>query len=186
MEDEKIIELYFLREERAIRETQDKYQSMLLATAKNVLGSTEAAREIVNDVLLKTWNSIPPAKPRFFSVWLRKVTRRMAIDAFRRETRKKRGWSVYAETLDEIAELASGDDGPEDLLDAKELAALVSAWLKDQPEKLRQIFLLRYFDSADLKTIAGKTGNSETNVKVILYRLRRDLKDYLIKEGYPL
>lgn len=44
MEDEQIIELYINRDERAIKETKDKYGSWIFNTALGVLGDSEMRR----------------------------------------------------------------------------------------------------------------------------------------------
>lgn len=45
MEDEQIIELYINRDERAIKETKDKYGSWIFNTALGVLGDFRDAAE---------------------------------------------------------------------------------------------------------------------------------------------
>ena len=66
MEDLKIIELYEKRDEEALKRTAEKYSPMIRRTAENVLGDRGRAEETENDVYLRTWNSIPPARPNIF------------------------------------------------------------------------------------------------------------------------
>lgn len=186
MDDGKIIELYFARDEQAILETERKYGELLRHMAWNVLGSPEEAEEVANDVLLKAWNSIPPLRPTAFFAWLKKLTRRAAIDVFRTRSRMKRGGTEYALSLSEIAEMASDVDGPEEAADAKALAALISRWLSGIHPEQRRIFLLRYFDCESIRETARLTGSSESRVKVTLFRLRESLAAYLRGEGYVL
>ena len=63
MEDEKIIELFFERDEHAIKELDTKYGSFFYKIAYNILNSTSDAEECVNDAYLGTWNAIPPNRP---------------------------------------------------------------------------------------------------------------------------
>ena len=63
MDDKRIIELFFAREERAIAETEKKYGALCRYIAGNVLASSEDVEECVSDVLLALWNAIPPDKP---------------------------------------------------------------------------------------------------------------------------
>ena len=49
MEDEKIIELYFERNENAIKETAEKYGRMIYSIAYNMLKSKEDSEECEND-----------------------------------------------------------------------------------------------------------------------------------------
>ena len=75
MEDQAIIELYWNRDEAAIRETDAVYGNKLQSLSEHILDSREDARECVNDTYLKTWESIPPERPNFFFAFLSKICR---------------------------------------------------------------------------------------------------------------
>ena len=66
MEDACILDLYFERSERAIAETQCKYGRMLLSISFGILRNREDASECEDDTYMKTWNTIPPARPLYF------------------------------------------------------------------------------------------------------------------------
>ena len=70
MNDEKIIELFFARDENAIKETEEKYTTLCHYVAKNYLTVREDREECINDAMLALWNSIPPAKPKSLSAFL--------------------------------------------------------------------------------------------------------------------
>ena len=63
MTDEKIIELFWSRDENAIRETEKKYGELCYFVTSNILALKEDCEECINDVLLSLWNNIPPEKP---------------------------------------------------------------------------------------------------------------------------
>ena len=66
MEDEKIVDLYWERNEEAISRTEEKYGPYLFKIAYNILADQEDSRESVNDTYLKAWNSMPPARQVFY------------------------------------------------------------------------------------------------------------------------
>ena len=78
MEDSKIIDLYWQRDERAIEETDRQYGGYLLKIAVNILADREDGRESVNDTYLKAWESMPPHRPEVLRLYLAKITRRTA------------------------------------------------------------------------------------------------------------
>jgi hypothetical protein len=88
--DERIIELYWNRDEAAITETDRKYRSYLHTVAWNIVKDEQDCEECLNDTYLKTWNSIPPQRPSCLKAFLTKITRSIAIDRYRRERRQKR------------------------------------------------------------------------------------------------
>ena len=89
MEDSHIIELYWLREEQAIKESQMKYGGYCSTIADNILHCAEDTEECVNDTWFRAWNIIPPEKPNRLAVFFGRITRNLAIDRFRSDTSKK-------------------------------------------------------------------------------------------------
>ena len=67
MEDHEIIELYWQRKEEAVTETADKYGKLCFRITGNILVRHEDCEECVSDTYLKIWNSIPTARPNYFS-----------------------------------------------------------------------------------------------------------------------
>ena len=102
MQDDRIVELYWNREETAIDATEKKYGAYLMKIAYNILADREDSRECVNDTYLKVWNCIPPHRPEALSAFLAKIARQTAIDIFRRRTSPKRRGSEYAVSLSEL------------------------------------------------------------------------------------
>ena len=101
MEDEKIISLYWDRNETAIQETETKYGRYLMKIACNILNDREDSQESVNDTYLAAWDSMPPHRPGILQAYLAKLTRRISIDRFRYRTRDKRRGSQYALSLED-------------------------------------------------------------------------------------
>ena len=96
MEDNRILDLYWRRDETAIDQTEKKYGKYLLTVAYNILADREDSKESVNDTYLAAWDSIPPHRPDAFCAYLSKLTRRISIDFFRKRTSQKRGGGEYA------------------------------------------------------------------------------------------
>ena len=66
MEDAKILDLYFARDEDAIRETDTAYGKRLHTLAKNILQNREDAEESVNDTYAEVWKSKPASATQVF------------------------------------------------------------------------------------------------------------------------
>ena len=183
MEDEQILELYRQRDESAIRETERKYGKYLTKIAHGILANAEDSRESVSDAYLGAWNSIPPHCPDVLSAYLAKLTRRCAIDIFRRRHREKRRESEYALSLDELDDCVSGGDTPDETVELSELTQAIETYLRSLDSEARTVFIARYFFFDSLREIAACRHMSESKVKSLLFRTRKGLRDYLIKEG---
>lgn len=180
MEDLYIIELYWQRDESAIKESQTKYGGYCSTIANNILHSSEDTEECVNDTWFRAWNTMPPEKPNRLAVFLGKITRNLAIDKYRRDKSQKYGGGQIALCLDELGECIGENSPIEDRVALKEL---LDCFLSELPDKNRDIFLLRYWYLMPISEIAKRNNTTEGAVKKILQRIREKLKDYLEKEG---
>ena len=88
--------------------------------------------------------------------------------------------------LEELSECVQISETPEDSVLAKDLGAAVNQFLKTLDAKERGIFLRRYFFTERTKEIAKHYGLRESNVLMILSRVRKKLTLYLSQEGYPI
>lgn len=186
MEDSEIISMLESRNERAIAEIRAKYSAYLFSVSKNVTGADRDAEECENETYLRVWNSIPPNRPDSLKLYLASIARNLALDAVRARGAERRRSSEYSVSLDELGDLIASDGAPEDEADAELLRSLISSFLRTQPEWKRTVFIRRYYFFDPVKTIAKSTKMSASAVKTALFRIRAELKEYLIKEGYDL
>ena len=182
MDDEKIVELYWERDENAIRQTQLKYGRYCYSIAFNILGDREDSEECESDTYLDAWGAIPPARPTHLGAFLSKIVRRISIDCYRRRHREKRGG--YDELCDELSEAIPTTSTPFDEYENGRLREALNEFLSLQDKEKRVMFVLRYFYSKPVGVIALQIGASESKVKTTLYRVRESLKEFL--EGRDL
>ena len=186
MDDAKIVQLYWDRDEQAIPVTASKYGSYCTSIAQNILGNHEDAEECVNDTYMNAWNSMPPHRPTVLSAFLGKITRNLSIKRYRYNTSDKRGSGQAAMVLDEIAELVSDTDSVEQEVDRRELVNAIDTFLGTLSAEKRGIFLRRYWYFDSISDIANRFGVKENNVSVTLNRLRLKLHNYLLERGFEL
>ena len=184
MEDSEIVSMYWDRDEQAINQTKLKYNSYIKKISYNILANIEDCKEVINDTYLAAWNSMPKNRPNILSTYLGKITRQISIDVFRKNHSKKRYPSEYLLSLEELSESVADDKGPEQALNKKQLIEAINSFLRSSSEEERNLFIGRYYYFDSLKQIAGYLGISESKAKMSLFRMRKKLKLYLIKEGF--
>jgi RNA polymerase sigma-70 factor (ECF subfamily) len=185
-EDCEIVELYWQRDESAIRETERKYSAYLSKIARNILGNTQDGEESVNDTYLRAWNSMPSHRPENLAAYLGKIVRNLSLNALQKSSRQKRQGSQHAVSLSELEECIPGGSSPEHEVEAKLLADKINDWLKTVSAEVGDMFVGRYFFMHSVKTIAESYNISESKVKVTLHRSRLGLKEYLEQEGFTI
>ena len=178
MEDEKIIELFFARSERAITELDKKYGTVCQNISYNILNNRQDAEECVNDAYLGMWNAIPPQHPNPLLTFVCKIVRNFSIMRYRTNKAMKRN-STYDVSMNEIEECIAAPDDVEKALEAKILARMIECFLETLTVENRVIFMRRYWFNDTYAQIAERVGMNEKNVSVRLTRTRKQLREYL-------
>ena len=178
MNDQDIIALYFARNEQAIRETDTKYGKVCMQVSMNILESRSDAEECVNDTYLKTWNSIPPTKPASLCAFVCRIARNLSVSRLRKLTaaRRSRDLTVSLEELEACIPM------PDDT--SPELAELLTAFLREQGETDRVLFVGRYWLACTVEELARRTGLTQKAVHMRLFKTRERLRAYLEERGY--
>ena len=184
IEDLQIVELYFTRDEAAIKITEKKYGKLCFSVAKNILFNNEDAEECVNDTYLAVWKKIPPTRPNNFSAFICKITRNLALKKVEYENAKKRS----AEAIISFSEIEATFPDKHFTFDIEDedLGKLISAFLKSEKELTRNVFLRRYWFFNSISEISKQYSLTESNVKTMLFRTRNKLREFLKKEGYDV
>ena len=121
MEDAKIIDLYWDRDETAITETQAKYGNYCRAIALRITGNMQDMEECVNDTYLGAWNSMPPHRPKFLQAFLGKIARNLSLKKYRDKTAQKRGGGENALAFEEFEEMVGTENTVEEKIAADEI-----------------------------------------------------------------
>ena len=164
IDDKKIIELYFERNEQAIKETDIKYGKLCHKIAYNILNNLQDSEECVNN----------------FKAYISKIVRSISIDKFRKQKAKKRSADMVM-ALDELADILP-DERYAPSRNDEEIGKSISIFLNKQKEVVRRVFLLKYFYFESNIAIAERCGFTERKVTHMLAHTRAQLKEYLIKE----
>lgn len=184
MEDEKIIDLYWARDEAAIHETDVKYHHYCGAIALRILENMEDAEECVNDTWLHTWNAVPPERPNILSVFLGRITRNLSIDRYRMKHAARRRSNM--ETVDlELADL-EGRYHLDAQIEDRVIARAISDFLRQTDTFSRILFVRRYWYLESIHDLAERYNVSESKVKSNLFRTRKALRQHLLEEGVSI
>jgi RNA polymerase sigma-70 factor (ECF subfamily) len=180
MNDQEIISLYFDRDEQAIKETDTKYGKTCMQVSMNILHSHPDAEECVNDTYLKTWDSIPPARPASLCAFVCRIVRNLSLNRLKELTAAKRSRDLTV-SFEELEDCIPMPDGESPVL-AEELAA----FLKTEGEVDRVLFVGRYWFACSVEELARRTGLTKRAVHMRIFRTRERLRAYLVERGYSV
>ena len=186
MDDNKIVELYLLRDETAIKLTSEKYGNRLRSLAYGIVNDREAAEECENDTYMEAWNTIPPHEPRsYLYAFLARITRHISLNICRDRSRLKRS-AFICELSAEMEQCIPAPDDTQCRIDDMAISEAINGFLGALDEDKRNIFIRRYWYLDSIADISKRFALSESKVKTTLFRCRNQLREHLEKEGYTV
>ena len=180
MEDAKIIQLYWDREESAITQTKQKYGKSMEQLAYRLLFNRQDTEECCSDTYWELWNALPPNRPMRFKAFIMRICRCNAISRLEKKEAKKRK-CVIVELTKELEETIP-DRTLRDAATENELAMYIQEYLKGLPSNKRILFVRRYWYGDSIRELAVMFHMTQSNVKVSLLRMREELKENLVRQ----
>lgn len=178
MQDSGIIELFFAREEQALKESEKKYGRLLRQIANNILDNREDADEAVNIAYERIWNSIPPNRPQSFCGYICAVVRNTALNELDKLKRRS------TDELDsELCEIIADSKTVESEFFSRMISEHINEFLSKTNAQARKIFVSRYYYNMSVRDIAHCAGMTESAVKTRLSRTRSQLRKFLLERG---
>ena len=182
MEDSAIIELYWVRSEQAIRETERKYGKLFHQIANNILHNPADAEECVNDTYLGAWNAIPPARPFVLTAYLCRITRNLALKKYQQIHAARRNTDVTV-SFDELEDCLADSGSADQNYANDQLADCINHFLETLDGESRQVFVRRYWYFDSVKEIMQRFRMSKSKVESMLFRTRHKLRVWIEEEG---
>lgn len=156
-----------------------RYQQMSFTIAFRIIQSREEAEEAVQDAFVKAFKGLRRfRRDSKFSSWLYQIVVREALN----RTRKKKYNRVAVDVADLNDNFAAEAAAAIEQLEQQEQKALIQTVLNRLKPKERLVLQLFYLDEHSLKEIVDTTGFSLANVKVLLYRARKNFEKALSPE----
>jgi RNA polymerase sigma-70 factor, ECF subfamily len=159
-----------------------RYQRSVYATAFYYVGRYGGAEDVAQDALLAAYRSLPRLKrPESFGPWLKEITCRTASNWLRRHARKMEHETPlpYKRTLS----IEDAREGPRTILELQERVERVQRAIDTLPVRYRLPVVLRYLQELSYDEIGQFTGESRDEVRGILQRAGRQLRQILIEDG---
>lgn len=159
-------------EPQAIVKIVDKYLSRITAHAFRLLGNSEDAEEVAQEVFLRIWKQVQKWEygQAKFGTWIYRVTINLCFDRNRKHREV-----VMAEPPDMLDERPIASD----VLEAGEKTKVVQLALETLPDRQRAALSLCYFDDLSNKEAAAILDISVDALESLLARGRRGLKKIL-------
>ncbi len=168
--DEKLIALIRRGHHGAFEALVQRYQPRLLAFCRHMLGSTEDAEDVLQEVFAASFNAIcADERPINARPWLYRIARNRCLNHLRRPA------PAGQDSMD-IFERDGGTTTADTVHKREEFRQIVSD-VQDLPETQRTALLLREIDALAYDQIAEAMDTTVSSVKSLLVRARVSLAE---------
>ena len=147
----------------------------LQRVALRLLGNTEDAEDMVQEVYMKLWNkrdALPDVKE--VEAYCVTMTKNMCIDRLRMA-------EVEKEDVDEVPTMLAATDDVEVQVERRDAVEQVKQIIETLPEHQQQVITLRDMEDCSFEEIVEQTGLTAVNIRMLLSRARKTIRERLKK-----
>ena len=176
LSDGELLDQLKAREMGALELLHDRYCAYVHALSFRILGNTQEAEEVTQDVFWQLWKSETRYDPERggFSAWLFAITRSRCLDRLRRRNSRIRPEPL---SLDAQVSLTAG---PEESASIEQLRRRVTAALEKLPDKQRESLELCFLRGLTHQEVAEHLGEPlgtvKSRIKIGMYKLKMRLE----------
>jgi RNA polymerase sigma factor (sigma-70 family) len=151
-------------------------KNKLFRFAFRMLGSSEEAKDVVQEVMIKVWNGREQmAEVQNMEAWCMRITKNLSLDKLRSRQRRatdsiEEGFEVWQEAL-----------SPHENTELNESMLRINQLIAALPEKQRQVIHLRDIEGYSYNEICEMLELDMSQVKVSLFRARNTVREKLVK-----
>ena len=147
----------------------------LQRVALRLLGNTEDAEDMVQEVYMKLWSkrdALPDVKE--VEAYCVTMTKNMCIDRLRMA-------EVEKEDVDEVPIMLAATDDVEAQVERRDTVEQVKQIIETLPEHQQQVITLRDMEDCSFEEIVEQTGLTAVNIRMLLSRARKTIRERLKK-----
>jgi len=184
--DEVLVAALRRRDENAYLELVRRYTALMMRVARSVVGSTEAAEDVVQDTWLAVLRSVDGFEGRStFKTWLMRILVNTARTRRVRDARTVSWSTLPGDSAAWDAALAGRSPEPAGPLDHAiegEVWEVIRTALDRLPNRQRMVVVLRDVEGSTSEEVQGMLGLSQGNQRVLLHRGRARLRELLVPD----
>jgi len=183
LKDEDIIRLILKGNSDLYAELIDRYSGKVYSTAYSYTQNQEEARDLVQEILIKAYNSLQGFKAEAkFSTWLYRIAVNSCIDWSRKRKSKVIMTALSFEDTNIFDNITSDTEGPEEIVLQQEHKEAVRNAVSSLPEIYKTVLILYYFEELQVQEICNILDSPRKTIETRLYRAKKVLKSMLTQE----
>lgn len=158
----------------------DRYKNKAFSLLKRMIKNEMEAEEVLQDCFLKAFKGLNSFKKESkFSTWFYKIVYNTALTKI---SSKKRKVETEMTSLEQHFDLKS--EVNYGIAEKEDISNFINKIIDKLPENYAAVTNLFYLEGMSCEEISETMNISLSNVKVMLYRSRNQLKDIIVKNDY--
>jgi RNA polymerase sigma factor (sigma-70 family) len=151
-------------------------KNKLFRFAFRLLGSSEEAKDVVQEVFIKIWNGRDQLEQiQNMEAWCMRITKNLSLDRLRQQQRRP------TDDLEKGSYVQHGAMSPHESAEMKESMTRIGEMMNQLPEKQRHVMHLRDVEGYSYNEICEILELDMSQVKVNLFRARNAVREKLLK-----
>ena len=151
-------------------------KNKLFRFAFRLLGSSEEAKDVVQEVFIKVWNGREQlGEIQNLEAWCMRITKNLSLDRLRQQNRRP------TDSLENVLHIQNETLSPYENTEISESMKLIGEMMAGLPEKQRQVMHLRDIEGYSYNEIGEILELDLSQVKVYLFRARNSVREKLQK-----
>jgi len=150
-------------------------KNKLYRFAFRLLGSSEEAKDVVQEAMIKVWNGRDLGEVQNMEAWCMRITKNISLDKLRSRQRK------MTHSIDTNFEVRHEGLTPHENTEMHENMKRINQLMTQLPDKQRQVMHLRDIEGHSYNEICEMLELDMNQVKVNLFRARNAVREKLIK-----
>ena len=183
LDDTALIVLIARSHSGALSQLYDRYGRMVFSVAYHVVGDSETAEEVTQDVFVRVWEGAASYRPDLAKVtsWMVSITRHRAIDELRRrEVRPEKNQMPWPDETEDGLPL---QDGPENEVETNLHQRLIRRAIGALPVDQQKVLGLAFFNGYSHTEIAEQLGEPLGTVKSRIRLAMQKLREVFTEHG---
>jgi RNA polymerase sigma-70 factor (ECF subfamily) len=185
MGDSELVEMVRSGQPENYTELVSRYQKRLVLYVHHLIGMTEEAEDIVQNVFVKAYQNLDSFDTsRKFSSWIYRIAHNEAVNYLKKRSRRRLvSWEDITTSKDKL-ETADTEKSPEELWMSRELEEEVKQAIGKLPMKYRKVLTLRYYLDKSYKEISVIIDKPQNTVGTLLNRAKKKLLRIIEAEDF--
>lgn len=160
---------------QAFTELMRRYQNRVYWVARRIVGSHDAADDIVQETFIKAFFGLGDFRgSSSFYTWLYRIAVNLSLNAVRKNQVVK-----YLRQSEIVNRLFPAPDSPDRLVEQQELESQLDKAVASLPEKQRAVFVMRYYEGMSYEEISQVLKTSIGGLKANYFHALKKVQDHV-------